>query len=77
MRVWHLFPPIPEVSPVPQEKFPGLSNKIEIKYTNDSGRYAVAAEDINTGDYLVTEKPFAAVLTYEKYGTHCQTCFLT
>lgn len=79
-------PDIPESlnEPAPQEPvltngsnelFPSLSKKVEVHYDNNMGRYAVAAEDIEPGDTLATEMPFAAVLNREEFGTHCQKCF--
>ena len=38
------------------------------------GRYAVAAEDINAGDIILVEKPFASVCLPECYETHCYHC---
>ena len=70
-------PVIPELINGRNERFLSASKKIDIHYDNNMGRYAVAAEDIEPGDTLVTEKPFAAVLGREEYGNHCQKCFKT
>lgn len=66
---------IPQLTEGSNERFPSLSKKIEIRYEKNLGRYAVAAEDIEPGDVLVTEKPFAAVLNRDAYGYHCVRCF--
>ncbi|XP_050719553.1 SET and MYND domain-containing protein 4-like isoform X3 [Eriocheir sinensis] len=70
-------PVIPDVTGGRNERFLSATKKIDIHYDNNMGRYAVAAEDIEPGDVLVTEKPFAAVLNREEYGNHCQKCFKT
>lgn len=71
-----LFPEVPTLTNGRNPVFPALSKKVEIKYSLTQGRYAVAAEDIKVGDYLCTEKPYAAVLICEAFGTHCQNCFI-
>ena len=58
------------------ETFCSLSNKVSIAYTEEEGRYAIAAEDIKPGDAICVEEPYASVLNYEEYGTHCQNCFV-
>ncbi|XP_069940957.1 SET and MYND domain-containing protein 4-like isoform X4 [Cherax quadricarinatus] len=68
-------PIIPDLAEGSSERFPSLSKKVDVKYDNNQGRYAVAAEDIEPGDVIATEKPFAAVLLREEYGNHCQKCF--
>ncbi|KAG0713717.1 SET and MYND domain-containing protein 4 [Chionoecetes opilio] len=70
-------PVIPELAGGRNERFVSASKKIDIHYDNNMGRYAVAAEDIEPGDVLVTEKPFAAILNRQEYGNHCQKCFKT
>lgn len=71
-----LFPPVPPLAVGSHPVFPSLSKKLEMRYSPTQGRYVVAAEDIKVGDYLCTEKPYAAVLLWEEFGTHCQNCFL-
>ncbi|XP_045625291.1 SET and MYND domain-containing protein 4 isoform X2 [Procambarus clarkii] len=68
-------PVIPDLAEGSSERFPSLSKKVDIKYENNQGRYAVAGEDIEPGDVIATEKPFASVLLREEYGSHCQKCF--
>ncbi|XP_042229115.1 SET and MYND domain-containing protein 4-like isoform X3 [Homarus americanus] len=68
-------PLIPNLTGGSNERFPSLSKKVDVKYDNNQGRYAVAAEDIEVGDVIATEKPFASVLLREEYGNHCQKCF--
>lgn len=58
------------------EKFPALSQKVAVEYEENRGRFVVAAGDIQPGDTICTEKPYASVLLYEEYGTHCQHCFI-
>lgn len=70
-------PAIPELTGGRNERFLSASKKIDVRFDNNMGRYAVAAEDIEPGDVLVTEKPFASVLNREEYGNHCQSCFKT
>lgn len=51
------------------------SKKISIKYESGKGRYATASEAIQSGETLVVEKPYAACLLPEMFGTHCHHCF--
>ncbi|MPC41412.1 SET and MYND domain-containing protein 4 [Portunus trituberculatus] len=70
-------PVIPELTGGRNERFLSTSKKIDVHYDNNMGRYAVASEDIEPGDVLVTEEPFASVLNREEFGSHCQKCFKT
>ena len=70
-------PVVPELTGGRNERFLSVSKKIDIHYDNNMGRYAVASEDIEPGDVLVTEEPFASVLNREEFGSHCQKCFKT
>ena len=76
MKTWELYPKVPDMSGGNNEQFPSLSKKVEIRYTKDTGRFAVAAEDINVGDYICSEKPYASVLDLNCFGNHCQNCFI-
>ncbi|XP_042864384.1 SET and MYND domain-containing protein 4-like isoform X2 [Penaeus japonicus] len=71
-----LFPKLPELCQGQNEQFPSLSKKLTINEDNSQGRYAIAKENIEPGDALVTEKPYASVLLREEFGSHCQNCFL-
>ncbi|CAL4136244.1 unnamed protein product [Meganyctiphanes norvegica] len=70
-----LLPLVPYWSHGPSENFPALSKKVEVLHDNNQGRYAVAAEDINPGDVLAVEDPYAYVLMRDDYLLHCQNCF--
>ena len=71
-----LYPTVPDLTKGPHPVFPALSSKVEMCYSPTQGRYVVAGEDIKVGDFICTEKPYAAVLIYDAFGTHCQNCFL-
>ncbi|KAK4298803.1 hypothetical protein Pmani_028882 [Petrolisthes manimaculis] len=66
---------VPVLTDGSNELFPSLSKKVEVHYDNNMGRFAVALEDIEPGETLVTELPYSSVLNREEYGTHCQKCF--
>lgn len=68
-------PLIPEVTNGRNEKYPSLSKKVDVRCDNQQGRYVVAVEDIEPGDTICVEKPFAAVLLRDMFSTHCQNCF--
>ncbi|XP_068205929.1 SET and MYND domain-containing protein 4-like isoform X2 [Palaemon carinicauda] len=68
-------PAIPEVTGGRHPKYPSLSRKVDVRSDNQQGRYVVAVEDIEPGDTICAEKPFAAVLLRDMFGTHCQNCF--
>ncbi|EDO31792.1 predicted protein [Nematostella vectensis] len=58
------------------EKFVSISKALDIKYTEEKGRHTIAARDINIGDVLLVEKPFASVLLQEQSKSHCHQCFV-
>lgn len=41
-------------------KYPALSNCIAFRYQKGRGRYAVAARDIQVGEFICVEKPIAS-----------------
>ncbi|KAG5673986.1 hypothetical protein PVAND_003982 [Polypedilum vanderplanki] len=56
-----------------EERF--VSNSLGFDYSEEEGRYAIAAQDIKLGTYLVQEKPHASSLLQNYSQTHCQFCF--
>ena len=50
------------------------SQAIDVGYSDDTGRYMVAAQEIRTGDVLMVEEPYASVLFSDFYGSHCYRC---
>lgn len=68
-------------NPVPPEltsfndKYIATSKAFDIATSPSKGRYPVAALDIDLGEVLVVEKPFASVLLEECQSTHCHHCF--
>ncbi|KAB7507063.1 SET and MYND domain-containing protein 4 [Armadillidium nasatum] len=55
--------------------FPRASSSLILKYTEETGRYMAASEDIPAVNILVRERPFSSVLMQEKRGTFCENCF--
>ncbi|XP_046987699.1 SET and MYND domain-containing protein 4-like [Schistocerca americana] len=49
---------------------------VEIKYSQDMGRYIQASTNLNPGDVIAIERPFASVLLDDAYYTHCYNCLL-
>ena len=65
---------IPNLTCGRNSKFVSASCVVDIATSNTSGRYPVATQDINVGDILVIEKPFASVLLPRHLETHCFHC---
>jgi len=57
------------------EKFPSASSKFDVQYSPTVGRYAFAKEDIQVGEEILEEKPYATFVRTEKMGTFCSHCF--
>ena len=70
-----MFPKVPDLTEGEDESFPAFSKKLTLKHENKGGRFVAAKKDIAPGDVLVSEAPYASVLLYETFGTHCQACF--
>ncbi|KAL8614446.1 hypothetical protein ACOMHN_007782 [Nucella lapillus] len=52
------------------------SSAVEMKTSPSQGRFLQATRDIQAGDTLMVERPFAAVLLPPHYTTHCLHCFV-
>ncbi|KAF5302662.1 hypothetical protein FQA39_LY19053 [Lamprigera yunnana] len=65
----------PVVSGGVHPSLPTASEKINVKFDTDQGRYVVAGGEIKTGDVLVVEAPLAACLLPDCFATHCHHCF--
>ncbi|XP_025204089.1 SET and MYND domain-containing protein 4-like isoform X2 [Melanaphis sacchari] len=59
----------------PNRNIPALSKFVKMKYSESMGRCLVVSSDINPGDVLAIEKPYAGVLRRESYEYNCQNCF--
>lgn len=66
---------MPELSATPNKEFPSATKKIGVNEKQGFGRYFVAKEEINTGETLVVEEPYASCLLPDCFGTHCHHCF--
>ena len=58
----------------PHPKYKSLDEAVEIKYTVDQGRFAVASRDIPAGTSILVEEPLGWTLEAEHFSTHCQHC---
>lgn len=63
-------PPLPSSNP----RFPSASGAVEVRYTEDLGRHAVATAPVSTGEVMVVERAYACVIVDAKLGTHCSNC---
>ncbi|CAG0918930.1 unnamed protein product [Notodromas monacha] len=52
----------------------GASDAIKLKYLPERGRFYVATRQIQPGEIVLVEKPYAVVLFAENWSTHCQYC---
>lgn len=59
----------------PNKNIPALSKFVKVKYSESMGRCLVVSSDINPGEVLAIEKPYAGVLRRESYEINCQNCF--
>lgn len=59
----------------PNKNIPALSKFVKMKYSESMGRCLVVSSDINPGDVLAIEKPYAGVLRQESYEHNCHNCF--
>ena len=58
----------------PHPKYKSLDEAVEIKYTVDQGRFAVASRDIPAGTTILVEDPLGWTLEADHFSTHCQHC---
>ena len=56
----------------PNKSISSFSSRLEVRFLEDVGRHVVAGSEIEAGDVLVAEEPFAATLYPEKFGLNCQ-----
>ncbi|CAL8071023.1 unnamed protein product [Orchesella dallaii] len=60
----------------PGKVFTNASEKFNVDYSPDFGRYAVSTAKIGPGELLLKERPFACCLDMEKMGSHCSNCLI-
>ncbi|GFN78717.1 SET and MYND domain-containing protein 4 [Plakobranchus ocellatus] len=65
---------IPKLSDGPSKEVPCLSDRAEIRLDKYGGRGLFAKRDIEIGETLIVETPFASALLKEFNLTHCQYC---
>eukprot|EP00794_Sanderia_malayensis_P007228 gene7228-8036_t len=54
--------------------YPCAMSCFDIKYDSNAGRSAIAARDIEAGELILVEEPFASVIMPDKNLTHCHHC---
>ena len=67
--------PVPKGAWKPQKKMRELSSLLRVEYEPEVGRHVKAEKEVNPGDTLLVEEPFAAVLYADKQGNTCDFCF--
>ncbi|XP_059469549.1 SET and MYND domain-containing protein 4-like [Neocloeon triangulifer] len=65
---------LPRLTLGPSDEAPRLSSAVRIHFTQQLGRHLIAKRDIQPGEVLICEEPFAAVLAPECRQTHCSLC---
>ncbi|XP_058807427.1 SET and MYND domain-containing protein 4-like isoform X2 [Phymastichus coffea] len=55
---------------------PSASDAICIKYTKEFGKHLIADRDIEAGEILIVEKPYASLLHSKNIYSHCSHCFV-
>ncbi|XP_065339628.1 SET and MYND domain-containing protein 4-like [Cloeon dipterum] len=73
-RLVEIYPDPPLLSYGKNKEAPSLSNAVSISHDANFGRHLTAARDIQAGDYVLVEQPYAAVLAPECITTHCSHC---
>lgn len=56
-------------------KYPCLSQQVSIHYSQEKGRYALAASDIKPGTVLGVEDPIVSCLKEDCFSSRCLNCF--
>lgn len=57
------------------DKFPSGSTKMQVNYTPDSGRFVYAENEIESGEIILEEEPFAKALLINRLESYCLHCF--
>ena len=65
---------LPKVMYGQNKQYVSASSAVDVVMSDSLGRHLVARRDINVGDTLVIEKPYASVLLPKHLGTHCYNC---
>ena len=58
----------------PHPLYPALDDSVQIKFTQQQGRFAVASKDIPAGTTILVEDPLGWTLEAEKFTSNCQHC---
>lgn len=58
----------------PNSTYLSASKSFSMLSDEAHGRYAVASEEINAGEIILVEKPFATICLPECFETHCYLC---
>ena len=67
---------LPEFRHGSGEKYTSLADSCSVKYHEGEGRFVVAEGNLDPGDVVLIEKPFASVLLKEHAESHCHHCFV-
>jgi len=65
---------VPELSYGSNARLPSASSAIDLQFCPDRGRFMVATQDLNPGDVILREEPYAAVLESVFRVNHCANC---
>jgi len=65
---------IPDVIFGRSPAYPVASEALEVRDSQEKGRYVVANQDIPIGSVVMVEDPYAAVSRPEVWKTHCYHC---
>ncbi|ODN03685.1 SET and MYND domain-containing protein 4 [Orchesella cincta] len=60
----------------PGQVYTNASEKFNVDYHPDFGRYAVTTAKMGPGEVVLKERPFASCLNMEKMGSHCTHCLI-
>ena len=57
------------------KNYPSLCSKVDIEYTEESGRFVVANENIQAGEIIAKESAFLSTLNPDRRQSQCHHCF--
>jgi hypothetical protein len=58
----------------PHPQFPNLSDCVSVQFSAESGRFCVASRDVDVGEVIAVDTPFAWMLDREEARRRCWQC---
>ena len=58
------------------EEMPNVTNKLEVKYSDQKGRYSIAKEIIHPGEVIIRTKAIASMIKITNTKLNCYNCLI-